>query len=109
MPADEASFRSWFERVRRDALLANQARPVLTWLERRGLRVPRDVGLIDLAGDQPERKCAGVGADPAPLRALAIDMLVGLMERNETGVPRDQHEILLSGEWWDGTTLPPRG
>ena len=36
-------------------------------------------------------------------------MLVGLMERNETGVPRDQPEILLSGEWWDGTTLPPRG
>lgn len=109
VPADEASFRSWFERVRPDALLANQARPVLARLERRGLPVPRDVGLIDLAGDHPERKCAGVGADPAALRALAIDMLIGLMQRNETGVPRDQHEILLSGEWRDGTTLPPRG
>jgi hypothetical protein len=82
---------------------------VLAWLERMGRRVPRDVGLIDLAGDHPERGYAGVYAEPAALGALAIDMLVGLMQRNETGVPRDQHEILLTGEWRDGTTLPPRG
>ena len=109
VPADEAAFRAWFERVRPDALLANHARPVLAWLERMGRRVPRDVGLIDLAGDHPERGYAGVYAEPAALGALAIDMLVGLMQRNETGVPRDQHEILLTGEWRDGTTLPPRG
>ena len=42
------------------------------------------------------------------LGALAVEMLVAVMYRNETGVPRDQPEILLSGEWWDGTTLPPR-
>jgi LacI family transcriptional regulator len=33
---------------------------------------------------------------------------VGLLHRNETGVPRDQHEILLTGEWRDGNTLPAR-
>ena len=63
MPADEKSFREWFARVRPDAVLANHARPVLVWLERMGLRVPQDVGLIDLAGDHPELECAGVYAD----------------------------------------------
>jgi hypothetical protein len=37
-----------------------------------------------------------------------VEMLVGLLHRTATGVPRDQHEILLTGEWRDGQTLPPR-
>jgi len=108
VPADERSFCQWFERVRPDAVLANHARPVLAWLERMGRRVPRDVGLVDLAGDHPELECAGVYYDPAKLGALAVEMLVGFLHRNETGVPGDQHEILLSGEWRDGKTLPVR-
>ena len=109
VPADEASFRTWFDRTRPDALLANHARPVLGWLERMGRSVPRDVGLIDLAGDHPELECAGVYVDPAALGGIAVEMLVGLLHRNETGVPADQHEILLAGEWRDGRTLPVRG
>lgn len=108
MPANEASFRAWFERERPDALLTSHGRPVLPWLERLGRRVPRDVGLIDLAGDHPELECAGVSHDPAKLGALAVEMLVGLLHRNETGVPQDPHEVLLTGEWRDGRTLPPR-
>lgn len=108
VPADEKTFRTWFERARPDALLANHGRPVLAWLERMGKRVPRDVGLIDLAGDHPELACAGVYYDPAKLGALAVEMLIGFMHRNETGVPDDQHEILLTGEWRDGKTLPSR-
>jgi DNA-binding LacI/PurR family transcriptional regulator len=108
VPANEDSFRAWFERVRPDALLAVHADPVLAWLERLGRRVPHDVGVIELAGDHPELGRAGVYADPAQLGALAIEMLVGLMHRNENGVPRDQHEIQLTGEWRDGNTLRPR-
>jgi LacI family transcriptional regulator len=107
-PADEASFRAWFAAVRPDALLTNHGRPVLAWLKRMGRRVPRDVGVVDLAGDHPELECAGGYYDPAKLGALAVDMLVGLLHRNETGVPTDPHEILLSGEWRDGRTLPTR-
>ena len=108
VPADEATFRAWFERERPDAMLATHGRPVLAWLARMGRQVPRDVGLVDLAGDHPELECAGVYHDPAKLGALAVEMLVGLLHRNETGVPDDQHEVLLSGEWHDGRTLPPR-
>ena len=107
VPADEHSFRAWFNRVRPDALLANHARPIHSWLERMGRCVPRDVGLVELE-DHPELGSAGVYYDPAKLGALAVEMLVGLMHRNETGVPDDQHEILLTGEWRHGRTLPPR-
>ena len=107
VPTDEAAFRAWFERTRPDALLANHSGPVLAWLRRLGRQVPRDVGLVELE-NHPELDCAGVYYDPAKIGALAVEMLVGLMHRNETGVPDDQHEILLTGEWRDGRTLPPR-
>ncbi len=107
VPADEKSFRVWFKRERPDALLANHAGPIHTWLERMGRRVPRDVGLVELE-EHPELGSAGVYYDPAKLGALAVEMLIGLMHRNEAGVPDDQHEILLTGEWRDGKTLPPR-
>lgn len=108
VPADEKSFCAWFERARPDAVITNHGRPVLAWLARMGRHVPRDVGLIDLAGDHPESECAGVAHDPAQLGALAVETLVGLMHRNETGVPDAQNEILLTGAWREGRTLPRR-
>lgn len=108
IPASEADFTRWFARHRPDALIATHAKPVLTWLKQMRVRVPHDVGLINLDG-LPEGECAGVRYNPGQIGALAVEMLVGLMHRNETGVPRaNQHEVLLTGEWYDGRTLPPR-
>lgn len=104
-PTDQSTFAAWFRRHRPDALLVNHCTPVLHWLEAMGKKVPADVGLVELE-DHPKLGCAGVYYDPAKIGALGVDMLVGLMHRNETGVPTNQHEILLTGEWREGTTLP---
>jgi LacI family transcriptional regulator len=40
--------------------------------------------------------------------ALAVEMLLGLMHRNEKGVPANPSETLLTGQWREGRTLPPR-
>jgi LacI family transcriptional regulator len=79
----------------------------LRWLHNLGKRVPQDVGLVELE-DHPHLGCSGVYYDPAKIGALAVEMLVGLMHRNETGIPVDQHEVLLTGEWREGETLPRR-
>lgn len=107
VPADAAQFSSWFRRHRPDALLVNHSQPVVAWLRDLGRQVPRDVGLVELE-DHPELGCAGVYYDPAKIGALAVEMLIGLMHRNEKGVPADPHEILLTGEWREGQTLPVR-
>lgn len=107
-PATEAEFARWFAAERPDALLVTHARPVLGWLQRLGCEIPRDVGLVDLAGDHPELNCAGVYCNPAKIGALAVEMLIGLMHRNEVGIPASRHEVLLTGEWREGRTLPGR-
>ncbi len=107
IPVTEKGFVKWFRKHRPDVLVVTRARFVIAWLERIGIQVPRDVGLIDVEG-HPPLDCAGVRYDPAKIGGLAVEMLLGLMHRNETGVPADQHEILLNGKWHEGSTLPDR-
>lgn len=108
IPASEADFVRWFRRHRPDVLIATHARPVLRWLERLKVAVPGDVGLIHLEG-LTVGECAGVQYDPVQIGALAVEMLIGLLHRNEAGVPTaNQHEVLLTGEWREGRTLPSR-
>lgn len=107
MPSDEATFLEWFRRNEPDALLVNHTEPLRDWLRSIGKRVPEDVGIVELE-DRPEAGSAGVYYDPAKIGALAVEMLIGLMHRNETGIPADPHEVLLTGEWRDGWTLPRR-
>lgn len=106
-PTDSPTFRDWFRRERPDALLVTHAPPVLDWLAAMGREVPRDAGLIELQ-DNPATGCSGLYYDPGRIGALAVEMLVGLMNRNETGVPDFPHEVMLGGEWREGRTLPPR-
>ena len=107
-PTDEATFRAWFLQHKPDALLVNDPRRTIEWLKNLGAEVPKDVGLIALE-HRRDTECTGVYYDPAKIGGLAVEMLVGLMHRNETGVPSVQHEVLLTGEWRDHGTLPVRG
>jgi LacI family transcriptional regulator len=107
-PTDEATFRDWFERYKPDAILANNPRVLIGWLENLGLKVPRDVGIVALE-HRRDLECTAIRYDPAKIGALAVEMLIGLMHRNETGVPAVQHEILLTGERCENPLLPPRG
>lgn len=107
IPTTEAAFRTWFLKYKPDALLVNNARLLVTWLGNLGLSVPRDVGVIGLE-HRRDFECSGIYYEPDRIGGLAVEMLVGLMHRNETGVPAIQHEVLLTGEWRDNGMLPPR-
>ena len=102
-PSPEA-FAQWYRQWQPDVILATQADPVLRWLGDMGERVPRDVSVATLVNDHVDRGWAGMHSDPNLMGALATEMVVGLMQRGEKGVPATPHEVLLPGEWVDGTT-----
>jgi LacI family transcriptional regulator len=106
-PTTEKAFRTWFERYKPDALLVNNPSLLMRWLKALDLEMPRDVGVVALE-HRRELECTGLYYDPAKIGGLAVEMLVGLMHRNETGVPSVQHEILLTGEWRENCMLPSR-
>lgn len=106
-PATAATFARWFDREQPDALLVDDPAPVHAWLRQLGRSVPQDVGLVSV---QPyhSAKCSGYHCDPAMTGALAVEMVLGMTHRKETGIPLVAHEILVTGEWRDHGTLPTR-
>ena len=106
-PADEGTFRTWFLRHKPDAILVNNPLVLMKWLEALGRKVPEDVGILALE-HRRSLECTGIYYDPARIGGLAVEMLIGLMHRNETGLPAVPHEILLTGERCENPLLPAR-
>lgn len=107
VPPTFEDFKIWYQQYKPEVILTSHAQPLISWLKDMKLRVPQDVAIVDLQAEW-QLDCAGVYYEPAKIGTLAVEMLVGLMHRNETGIPTDTHETLLSGVWRDGWSLPNR-
>jgi len=103
-PNAETAFQNWIRTNRFDAVLSTASRP-MKWLANMGLRVPQDIGLahLNLANDVS----GWTGIDPlvGEVAAAAIDLLIGQIQRHDTGPPRVPKITLISGVWIEGRTL----
>lgn len=106
-PAAFPLFRDWFLAHAPTALLTDDPVRVRSWLAQLGRCVPADVGLVSVSLG-PAAECDGYYFDAASIGALAVDALLDLMHRHETGVPAVAHEILLGAAWHEHGTLPLR-
>jgi len=103
-PDAEATFSKWVKKHRFDAILTTSGRSA-RWLEKIGLRIPEDIGLahLNLAEDVPG--WAGIAPLIEEVAAAAVDLLVGLIHRHETGSPPVQKITTIRGVWVPGRTL----
>lgn len=105
--ASATAFRAWFTRHAPDALLVDDAATTLAWLRPVGRRLSRDLGLVALSR-QLDASASGFSFDLAAVGALAVETVLGLMHRRETGLPPLPHKISVGGVWQEHGTLPPR-
>ena len=97
---------AWLKKAKPDAILTDLA-PLREMLETLGYQVPRDLGLavfsvLDGKAD------SGIYQNPEEIGKAAVEMLISLINHNHTGIPKICRELLIEGEWVDGTTLPRR-
>ena len=92
----------WMEMHKPDAVLATHAEPILKLYEESGRTFPKKMKLIALVNDKLHHGFAGIHHDPAELGTLAVDMVVGMMHRGETGVPKEAHYVLVPGKYVSG-------
>lgn len=101
-------FREWIEECRPDALLVYKI-GVNELLARLKLDVPRDIGLACLFGTEDERRDhAGIDGNLDRVGAAAVDLLVQKMHTHERGMPEHPRDVLITGSWQEGPTLPER-
>jgi DNA-binding LacI/PurR family transcriptional regulator len=72
-------------------------------------RVPRDVGLVALSVYNPAGRLTGIFQDSFALGAIAVDHLVGRLQRSDFGPNETARLNLMAGRWAPGQTAPGRG
>ena len=104
---DPGPFARWFEKYRPEVLISKGSflQGVLAEM---GLRVPRDVALVDVFLEDRSGATAGVRQNHAEVGALAVEILAGQLQHNKYGVPEIPTTTFVEGTWFDGATCPPR-
>jgi len=105
-PEDQPNLVAWLKKTRPDAIFTDRA-ALRDMLVNAGYRVPQDIGLARtsvMAGSGD----AGIYQNSDEIGRAAIQLLISLIHHNERGVPQVRRELLVEGEWMNGSTLPPR-
>lgn len=97
-------FKAWFEKNKPDVILTLY-NSVRQWVEEMGLRVPMDVGLIQLDWRKNQPEWAGMDQHNDISGEAAIQMVIGMIHNHEKGVPLFPRATLIRGTWREGATV----
>jgi DNA-binding LacI/PurR family transcriptional regulator len=103
---NQKAFERWLAEAKPDAILTDLIE-VPAALKRAGYRVPKDIGLAVLNVSDIKAD-AGIYQFPEETGQVAIETLLSLIYHNHRGIPKVPREVLVCGQWQDGSTLPPR-
>jgi LacI family transcriptional regulator len=105
---DVAEFSDWLYRNEPDSLLVYKF-PVRKLLQRRGIRVPEDIGLTYLYRTSDEMgSAAGIDGNLDVVGSAAFDLVIERLHANATGTSKHPKEVLITGTWHEGPTLPTK-
>lgn len=106
-PFDHETFLQWFRSNRPDAIVisASTFPLVRDWLKEEKLRIPHDVGLAVAAIPWQDATISGIDEDVPSIGAHAVEAVVGMIHRNEQGIPRQPLSLLIEGIWAAGATV----
>jgi len=100
-------FYDWFDRHRPDVLLSLY-NVVFPWLKEHGLRIPKDVGVIQLEWRASHADISGMNQHNDAVGEAAVDLVVSQIHHNETGIPIFPRATLIGASWVDGESVRPQ-
>lgn len=105
---DEKTFTSWLRRHQPQVIISSNALlPMIqSTLRKLKIRVPRDIGIINLNILDSNSQLSGISQDAAGMGVIATRLLIDKIYRNETGVPTSRVTVLTESHWQDGQSLP---
>ncbi len=102
--SDPKMFPRWLDRYKPDVLLSLY-NIVFPWLKEHGLRVPQDIGVIQLEWRESHAEISGMNQHNDAVGEAAVDMVVGQIHRNESGIPDFPRATLIGASWVDGESV----
>jgi LacI family transcriptional regulator len=103
------AFWLWFDDQRPDVIVTDAPQEIPALLAERGMRSPRDVGLVCISSQPYEVEgVSSVIQDFQAIGAAAVDRLHTNLLRNAYGPPAHAHGSYIRGHWQEGKTLRRR-
>jgi len=99
-----ALFTEWFQKEKPDVILTLY-NIVKEWVEKMGMKIPEDLGLIQLEWRKDRPSWAGMDQHNDITGEAAVEMLIGLIHNNEAGIPDFPRATLIGSKWRDGLTV----
>ena len=101
---DPGLFHHWLRAERPDAVLTLYS-VVRRWVENAGLRVPRDIGLVQLEWRRNQSEWAGMDQHNDITGEAAVEMVIHMIHQDERGIPAYPRATLIGNTWVDGSTV----
>jgi len=102
-----AALRSWFKRERPDAILTTDDAFTQEYARILNLPIPGPVGFVS-TNTSPASQISGIDELPGEVAATAVDLLAGMIQHGQKGIPRNPTTTELHGVWLDGSSCPDR-
>jgi len=106
---DEPRFREWYDKSQPDIIIAGQRQipEILPALQSMGLKIPEDLAFADHNLSDSNMRIAGMKQNGREVGRTALRQLVGMIHRNERGIPRIPSFTLVEGYFFHGPTIRP--
>ena len=101
-------FCRWIEQHEPDAIVAVGDDLIPSSLEKEGLRIPDDIGLAALVQPEHSDVISGIAGNHRGVGGAAVDFLVAMLNRRESGIPDSHQTLLMDNQWIECGTLRPR-
>jgi len=99
--SDREELKDWMRTNKPDAMIVSDI-ALIPWIEAIGVRVPEEMGVVPLEVFPGH---AYLDQKPGIVGAAAIDLVIGQMQRGETGLPADPKIVMVEGAWVDGPSV----
>jgi DNA-binding LacI/PurR family transcriptional regulator len=106
--AEPRALEAWFTEEQPDVIVTNTARLATTLARRLRALTSQPVGFALTNIVTRDDGFAGIDERPAAVGAAAIDLLAGIVQRGERGVPEVPTSTLIPGCWVDAPSCPTR-
>lgn len=101
---DIAEFARWLRQHQPDVIVTHEE-AVLDWLQGLNLRIPEEIGVAMAAVHGLPSHCSGIDENNETVGALAVDLVVEMIHKNLTGIPKTPVTTLVEGIWVEGKTV----
>lgn len=93
----------WIKRHKLQAVIFHNSHDADRLIEGLGLRVPEDLGVVCL--NKTEKGYAAINQNSEQIGAAAVDLVVSMIHRQESGLPKVCQRLMIDGTWNDGYSV----